>query len=203
MHAPVAARRFQPGPVLPPAELRVARAARADGTRARDGRPRADRRVGRSRARAWSRRSCSRWAARRDLCALLQARRAGRADGPDRHADRDRRRTRPSCSSAAASATRCCSRSARRCATPARRCSTSPATSSMVDRYKVEDIEAAADVVVWCCDEAPGFAPTRPQDALRRQHRAGDARVRERRARRAADRVRATPTASSPSARTG
>jgi len=32
------------------------------------------------------------------------------------------------------------------------------------DRYKVEEIEAAADVVVWCCDEAPGFAVTRPQD---------------------------------------
>ena len=30
----------------------------------------------------------------------------------------------------------------------------------MIDRYKVEEIEAAADVVVWCCDEAPGFAPT-------------------------------------------
>ncbi len=34
----------------------------------------------------------------------------------------------------------------------------------MIDRYKVADIEAAADTVVWCCDEAPGFAPTRPQD---------------------------------------
>jgi NADPH-dependent glutamate synthase beta subunit-like oxidoreductase/NAD(P)H-flavin reductase len=32
------------------------------------------------------------------------------------------------------------------------------------DRYKVEEIERAADVVVWCCDEEPGFAPTRPQD---------------------------------------
>ena len=32
------------------------------------------------------------------------------------------------------------------------------------DRYKVEQIEAAADVIVWCCDEAPGFAPTRAQD---------------------------------------
>ncbi|MFA7431858.1 MAG: pyridine nucleotide-disulfide oxidoreductase, partial [Rhodospirillaceae bacterium] len=31
-------------------------------------------------------------------------------------------------------------------------------------RFKVEDIEAAADVVVWCCDEAPGFVPGRPQD---------------------------------------
>jgi len=33
-----------------------------------------------------------------------------------------------------------------------------------VDRYKVEEIEAAADVVIWCCDESPGFAPTRIQD---------------------------------------
>jgi NAD(P)H-flavin reductase len=33
-----------------------------------------------------------------------------------------------------------------------------------IDRYKVEDIEAAADVVVWCSDEAPGYAPARPQD---------------------------------------
>ncbi len=32
------------------------------------------------------------------------------------------------------------------------------------DRYKVADLEAAADAVVWCCDEAPGFAAERPQD---------------------------------------
>ena len=32
------------------------------------------------------------------------------------------------------------------------------------DRYKVAEIERAADVIVWCCDEAPGFLPTRPQD---------------------------------------
>jgi NAD(P)H-flavin reductase len=32
------------------------------------------------------------------------------------------------------------------------------------DRYRVEDIEAASDVVVWCCDEPPGFTPRRPQD---------------------------------------
>jgi len=34
------------------------------------------------------------------------------------------------------------------------------------DRYKVSDIEQAADVIIWCCDEAPGFAtnPARPQD---------------------------------------
>ena len=35
----------------------------------------------------------------------------------------------------------------------------------VIDRYKVDEIERAADVVVWCCDEAPGFQPTRPQDA--------------------------------------
>jgi NADPH-dependent glutamate synthase beta subunit-like oxidoreductase/NAD(P)H-flavin reductase len=34
----------------------------------------------------------------------------------------------------------------------------------LADRYKVADIEAAADCVVWCCDEAPGFVPGRPQD---------------------------------------
>ena len=34
----------------------------------------------------------------------------------------------------------------------------------MIDRYKIEEIEAAADAVVWCCDEGPGFEPTRPQD---------------------------------------
>ena len=34
----------------------------------------------------------------------------------------------------------------------------------VIDRYKVADIEAAADVVIWCCDELPGFAPGRPQD---------------------------------------
>ncbi len=33
------------------------------------------------------------------------------------------------------------------------------------DRYKVPEIEAAADVIVWACDEAPGFAPGRPQDS--------------------------------------
>jgi NAD(P)H-flavin reductase len=34
----------------------------------------------------------------------------------------------------------------------------------IIDRYKVEEIEAAADVVIWCCDEAPGFTPGRVQD---------------------------------------
>jgi NADPH-dependent glutamate synthase beta subunit-like oxidoreductase/NAD(P)H-flavin reductase len=33
-----------------------------------------------------------------------------------------------------------------------------------IDRYKVEEIERAADVIVWCCDEAPGFRPDRARD---------------------------------------
>jgi NADPH-dependent glutamate synthase beta subunit-like oxidoreductase/NAD(P)H-flavin reductase len=37
---------------------------------------------------------------------------------------------------------------------------------AMDDRFRVEEIERAADVVLWCCDQAPGFAPnpSRPQD---------------------------------------
>jgi NADPH-dependent glutamate synthase beta subunit-like oxidoreductase/NAD(P)H-flavin reductase len=35
---------------------------------------------------------------------------------------------------------------------------------TIADRYKIADIEAAADTIVWCCDEAPGFAPGRKQD---------------------------------------
>jgi NADPH-dependent glutamate synthase beta subunit-like oxidoreductase/NAD(P)H-flavin reductase len=33
-----------------------------------------------------------------------------------------------------------------------------------IDRYKVDEIERAGDVIVWCCDEAPGFAAERGQD---------------------------------------
>ena len=35
---------------------------------------------------------------------------------------------------------------------------------AMQDRYKIDEIERAADVIVWTCDEGPGFKPTRPQD---------------------------------------
>ncbi len=34
----------------------------------------------------------------------------------------------------------------------------------VVDRYKVGEIERAADAIVWCCDEAPGFRAEREQD---------------------------------------
>ncbi len=110
-----------------------------------------------------------------DLCALLQARRAGGPDGPDRHADRDavgrdraagRRRTRQ-CGAVLDRADAARDRLAAS--------STSPATRRSIDRYKVEEIERAADVVVWCCDEAPGFTPDRAAGpGLRRQHRRGD-----------------------------
>jgi NADPH-dependent glutamate synthase beta subunit-like oxidoreductase/NAD(P)H-flavin reductase len=33
-----------------------------------------------------------------------------------------------------------------------------------IDRYKVEEIERAADAIVWCCDEPPGFRTERAQD---------------------------------------
>lgn len=35
---------------------------------------------------------------------------------------------------------------------------------SLSDRYKADEIEKAADLVVWSCDESPGFVPTRAQD---------------------------------------
>jgi NADPH-dependent glutamate synthase beta subunit-like oxidoreductase/NAD(P)H-flavin reductase len=34
----------------------------------------------------------------------------------------------------------------------------------VIDRYKVEEIERAADAIVWCCDEPPGFRTERAQD---------------------------------------
>jgi NADPH-dependent glutamate synthase beta subunit-like oxidoreductase/NAD(P)H-flavin reductase len=33
-----------------------------------------------------------------------------------------------------------------------------------IDRYKVAEIESAADQVIWCCDEGPGFVPSRQGD---------------------------------------
>ena len=73
-----------------------------------------------------------------------------------------------------------------------------------IDRYKVEEIEAAADVVVWCCDEGAGLRAEPPAGPrVRRQHRHGDEGVCGRR--RSARRRSRSPTASasSPSARTG
>jgi len=38
------------------------------------------------------------------------------------------------------------------------------AYKTVQDRYHVEDIERAADTIVWCCDQAPGFTPGRAGD---------------------------------------
>jgi NADPH-dependent glutamate synthase beta subunit-like oxidoreductase/NAD(P)H-flavin reductase len=35
---------------------------------------------------------------------------------------------------------------------------------ALADRYRIDDIEASSDVVIWCSDEAPGFPARRPQD---------------------------------------
>ncbi|MDQ2839892.1 MAG: FAD-dependent oxidoreductase [Acidobacteriota bacterium] len=35
----------------------------------------------------------------------------------------------------------------------------------IIDRYKVDEIEAASDIVIWVCDEAPGFTPGRVGDS--------------------------------------
>ena len=34
----------------------------------------------------------------------------------------------------------------------------------LIDRFKVPEIEAASDQIVWVCDESPGFEPGREQD---------------------------------------
>ncbi len=38
------------------------------------------------------------------------------------------------------------------------------AYKQMDDRFHIENIKSHSDVVVWCCDNAPGFEPDRPQD---------------------------------------
>ncbi len=35
---------------------------------------------------------------------------------------------------------------------------------TLADRYKISQIEKAADVVVWCCEQSPGFEARREQD---------------------------------------
>ena len=110
-----------------------------------------------------------------DLCALAEARRARHADGADGHADRNargrdgaagRRRTRQR---------RAVLDRRRRCAPAGSRVIYFAGYKKIIDRYKVAEIERAADVVVWCCDEAPGLhAGAAAGPGVRRQHRRGD-----------------------------
>ena len=99
-----------------------------------------------------------------DLCALLKPGEPISLMGPTGTPDRDAEPRRRSCWSAAAWATRSCSRSARSSARVGSRVIYFAGYKKMIDRYKVEEIEKAADVVTWCSDEAPGFTPGRVQD---------------------------------------
>ena len=159
MHAPAAAASVPARPVLPAAELRNAGGAARRHTSG-DGRPGPHRRLGRPRAGPRFHHRAGNGRLVRPVHAVA-AGRTGRADGADRHADGNRAWRNGGAAPAVASATPCCSRSGTRFAAPGRRCCTSPATRRCMDRYKVAEIEAAADVVVWCSDEAPGFVPQR------------------------------------------
>ena len=160
--APAAARRFRPGPVLPAAELRGARAV-ADGTRLQmeglaltgawvdpRARPRVDDRAGDGRL--------------VEPVRDARAGRAGRADGTDRHCRRTSRATRPRSWSAAGLGNAVLFSIGQALRAAGSRVLYFAGYKKEIDRYKVADIEAAADVIVWCCDEEPGFEPERPQD---------------------------------------
>ena len=163
VRAPMAARAFQPGQFyrLQNYETRRAAHRRHD---AGDGRPGADRRLGRPRRGAAVDDRARDGRLVRSLRAVA-AGRAGGPDGPDRHADRDARRRDRGAGRRRARQRRAVLDRRGVAGARARECSISPATRRIEDRYKVEEIERAADCVVWCCDEAPGFAPGRPQDA--------------------------------------
>ena len=111
---------FPSRPVLSPAELRDARAAR----RARTARDIPLLMEGIALTGAWVDREkgllsliALEMGVSSRLCAYLQQGEPVDRDGTDRHADRDSRKARTCCCSAAALATPCCSRSRRRCAT--------------------------------------------------------------------------------------
>ena len=192
---------FQPGPVLPAAELRVA-GADAHGTRTGDGRPGADRRLGRSRARAAVdhragngrlRPICARCCKPGEPVVLM-----GPTGTPT-----NRTRAKPCCWSAAASATRCCSRSAQALR--------AAGSKVLVLRRLQEDhrpLQGRRDRsggrrhrLVLRRSARLRRHPRAGQD-LRRQHRRGDGGLRQRQAGRATDRHARQSTASSPSART-
>ena len=158
----MAARAFQPGQFyrLQNYETLAPRSRRHD---AGDGRPGADRRLGRPRARPAIDDRARNGRLVRSVRAA-EAGRAGGADGADRHADRD-----PAgetvllvggglgnavlFSIGAALRARGLARAL------FRRLQEDRSTATRSTRSK-----RAADAVVWCCDEAPGFAPGRPQD---------------------------------------
>ena len=89
------------------------------------------------------------------------------------------------CCSAAGWATPCCSRSRGRCGRPATSVIYFAGYKKGEDLFKREDIEAATDQVIWSTDTGERDRAQPPAGRpLPRQHRAGDARLPARRARR-------------------
>ena len=174
VQAPAAARAFRPGQFyrLQNYEMR-SRRARRRRDRAGDGRPGADRRLGRPERGPALASSCWRWAARPTCARMLQPGEpvvlmgptgtpteihAGETVAAGRRRPRQRGAVldRPGAARGGIEGDLL------------RRLQEGAATAT-----RSTEIERAADVIVWCCDEAPGFAPTPaagPQ--LRRQHRA-------------------------------
>ena len=179
VQAPMAARAFEPGQFYRLQNYETL-APRANGHRAGDGGPGADRRVGGSRkGTALHHRSRNGRLVRSVRAA--QARRTGDPDGADRHAHRN-----ALAGDGAAGGRRTGQRRAVLDRPAAARAGSRAiyfaGYKKIIDRYKVEEIEKAADVVVWCCDEAPGFTPDRVQDkAFVGKHRGSDGRLRPRR----------------------
>ena len=144
----------------------------ADGTRARDGRPGADRRLGRPRAGLVST-IVLEMGGSSDLCALLEPGEPVVLMGPtgtptEIAAGRDRGagRRRPGQRGAVLDRPGVARR--RLAGALFRRLQEDASTATRSRRSR-----RAADVVVWCCDEAPGFTPDRAAGPrVRRQHRA-------------------------------
>ena len=161
VHAPMAARAFQPGQFYRLQNYETLAPRTTDTVLAMEGLG-ADRRVGGSREGT----ALDHRARNGRIVGSVRAAEAGRAgdpDGTDRHADRNAR-----AGNGAAGRRRTRQRGAvlhrPEAARSGSRVIYFAGYKKIIDRYKVEEIEKAADVVVWCCDEAPGFTPGRVQD---------------------------------------
>ena len=163
VRAPIAARAFQPGQFYRLQNYETL-APRTERHRARHGRPRAHRRVGRSRERPALHHRSRNGRIVRSLRSA-EARRAGDPDGSHRHAQRNavegngaagRRRTRQR---------RAVLHRPEAARKKVRASSTSPATrrSSTATKWK----RSKRPPTSWsgCCDEAPGFTAGRVQDS--------------------------------------
>jgi NAD(P)H-flavin reductase len=161
VHAPAAAQRFQPGQFYRLQNYETL-AMQREGHSPGDGRTGAHRRLGGPRAGAGVDDRAGDGRFIRPVRAAA-SRRTGRVDGTDRYADRDRAgETVVLVGGGLGNAVLFSIGQAFRAA--GSKVLYFAGYKKMQDRYKVADIEAAADVVVWCSDEAPGFAAQRPQD---------------------------------------